>query len=105
MEHLACFVGGMLALGAANDPMGADSERAKRDMVNGKAIGYTCYQMYARMNSHLSPEYVQFRQGGDFGVGGATYYILRPEAAETLFVLHQARPRSQAAPEQSVRVS
>ena len=89
MEHLTCFVGGMLALGAVNDPDGADSSRARRDMRNAKAIGYTCYRMYAEMPSGLSPEFVTFSRNGNMQVGSSKFYILRPEAAETLFVLHQ----------------
>ena len=45
MEHLACFTGGLLALGAHNDPLGADSERAQRDTRTAKALTYSCYQM------------------------------------------------------------
>ena len=45
MEHLTCFTGGMLALGAYYDPRGMESERARRDMKTAKAITYTCYQM------------------------------------------------------------
>jgi mannosyl-oligosaccharide alpha-1,2-mannosidase len=46
--------------------------------------------MYRRTSSGLSPEYVSFTGGNDFSVpGNAAYYILRPEAAESLFYLHQ----------------
>ena len=40
MEHLACFTGGMLALGAKHDPLGSNSERAQRDLRNAKSIAY-----------------------------------------------------------------
>ena len=36
MEHLACFMGGLLALGAYTDPQGLDSARAQRDMKTAK---------------------------------------------------------------------
>uniref|UniRef100_A0A7S3Q0Z8 alpha-1,2-Mannosidase n=1 Tax=Chaetoceros debilis TaxID=122233 RepID=A0A7S3Q0Z8_9STRA len=58
MEHLACFAGGMLALGAFTDPKGVDSDRAKRDLKTSKALAYTCYQMYAATKTGLSPESV-----------------------------------------------
>jgi mannosyl-oligosaccharide alpha-1,2-mannosidase len=36
MDHLVCFMGGLLALGAYTDPEGMDSERAQRDLKTGK---------------------------------------------------------------------
>jgi len=89
MDHLVCFMGGLLALGAYTDPQGLNSERAQRDLKTGKALTYTCYQMYARMPTGISPEYIQFHEGEDFGVGpGAPHYLLRPETVESFFVLY-----------------
>lgn len=51
MDHLVCFLPGVLALGAYTDPNGLDSERAQRDLSIAKGLMYTCYQMYARMVS------------------------------------------------------
>ena len=91
MDHLVCFMPGVLALGAVNDPLGQESERAQRDMKVAKAMMYTCYQMYKRTKSGLSGEYVEFRSGSQDFVypSHVKYYILRPETAESLFVLHQ----------------
>jgi mannosyl-oligosaccharide alpha-1,2-mannosidase len=36
MDHLVCFMGGLLALGAYTDPQGLQSERAQRDLKTGK---------------------------------------------------------------------
>mmetsp|Transcript_13337 Transcript_13337/g.28962 ORF Transcript_13337/g.28962 Transcript_13337/m.28962 type:complete len:725 (+) Transcript_13337:382-2556(+) len=89
MDHLVCFMGGLLALGAVTDPLGFHSDRAQRDMKTAKAVTYTCYQMYARMETGISPEYVNFR-GDDFEIANnAPYYILRPETVESFFILHQ----------------
>jgi Glycosyl hydrolase family 47 len=45
--------------------------------------------MYARMNTGISAEFVQFYEGSDFVIGaGAPHYLLRPEAFESFFVLH-----------------
>jgi len=88
MDHLVCFMGGLLALGAYTDPLGLDSPRAQRDLKTGKALTYTCYQMYARMETGISPEYVQFSEGYDF-VAGANHYLLRPETVESFFILYQ----------------
>jgi mannosyl-oligosaccharide alpha-1,2-mannosidase len=90
MDHLVCFMGGLLALGAYTDPLGMDSPRAQRDLQTAKALTYTCYQMYARMATGISPEFVQFMEGSDFQVGrGAPHYLLRPEAIESFYILHQ----------------
>lgn len=90
MDHLVCFMGGLLALGAYTDPLGLESERAQRDLRTGKALAYTCYQMYARMNTGISPEFVQFYPGKDLQIGrGAPHYLLRPEAFESFFILNQ----------------
>ena len=90
MDHLVCFMGGLLALGAYTDPLGLDSPRAQRDLQTGKALTYTCYQMYARMNTGISAEFVQFAGPNDFEIGrGAPHYLLRPEAVESFFILNQ----------------
>lgn len=90
MDHLVCFMPGTLALGAYNDPLGLDSPRAQRDLAVAKALMYTCREMYHRTTSGIAPEYVDFPPGGDMAVGStAPFYILRPETAESLFVLGQ----------------
>jgi len=89
MDHLVCFMGGLLALGAYTDPAGLDGPRAQRDLRTAKALTYTCYQMYARMNTGISPEFIQFHAGNDFDIGrGAPHYLLRPEAFESFFILN-----------------
>lgn len=88
MDHLVCFMGGLLALGAYTDPLGFESERAQRDFRTAKALTYTCYQMYARMNTGISPEFIQFDEN-DFHPGnGAPHYLLRPEAFESFYILN-----------------
>lgn len=104
-EHLECFMGGLLALGAFTDPLGQNSERAKRDMRTAKAITYTCYQMYAQTETGLGPEIVggfssktvmvhgnkrQLAKKHDFQPkGDASHYLLRPEVVESLFILNK----------------
>lgn len=44
--------------------------------------------MYARMNTGISPEFIQFHAKKDFDIGrGAPHYLLRPEAVEAMYVL------------------
>jgi hypothetical protein len=91
MDHLACFMGGTWALGAYTNPDGLESPKAQRDLAHAKALTYTCYQMYARFPTGLSPEFVRFDRkpvGEDFSVGTAPSYLLRPEVVESLFVLN-----------------
>jgi hypothetical protein len=40
MDHLVCFMGGLLALGAYTDPQGFDSARAQRDLKTGKVCTF-----------------------------------------------------------------
>jgi len=90
MDHLVCFVPGMLALGAYNSAGTPGEEFALRDLRNAKALAYTCWQMYERMATGISAEFVVFPGGADLQASdGAPFYILRPEAAEALFVMHQ----------------
>jgi mannosyl-oligosaccharide alpha-1,2-mannosidase len=90
MDHLVCFMGGLLGLGAYTDPLGLESDRAQRDLKTAKALTYTCYQMYARMKTGISPEFIQFYPDKDFVPGrGAPHYLLRPEAVESFFILNQ----------------
>jgi len=88
MDHLVCFMAGTLALGAYTDPNGLESLRAQRDLKTGKALAYTCYQMYARSKSGLGPEIVFSTEEDDILVYEPSY-LLRPEAVESFFVLHQ----------------
>eukprot|EP01028_Stygiella_incarcerata_P011186 TRINITY_DN6201_c0_g1_i1.p1 TRINITY_DN6201_c0_g1~~TRINITY_DN6201_c0_g1_i1.p1 ORF type:complete len:627 (+),score=182.35 TRINITY_DN6201_c0_g1_i1:93-1973(+) len=81
MDHLACFVAGSLALGAADAPTSADSEKY---LEVAKGITETCYQMYARQQSGLAPEFVTFSPEMRIG---ADFYIQRPEAVEAFFYL------------------
>mmetsp|Transcript_30085 Transcript_30085/g.63841 ORF Transcript_30085/g.63841 Transcript_30085/m.63841 type:complete len:167 (+) Transcript_30085:393-893(+) len=105
MDHLACFMGGALALGAYTDPKGMDSDRARRDLRTARALTYTCYQMYARTNTGISSEYVNFNARTETGIApefrdfdgeddmqvpeNAKFYILRPEAVEAFYYLNK----------------
>ncbi|KAJ2771841.1 hypothetical protein IWQ57_002027 [Coemansia nantahalensis] len=110
-QHLTCFVPGMLALGSRVLDRPDDLELAKQ-------LTYTCFQMYNRTSTRLSPEYVQFRDASDKGIapsqenttdfeivslaaakskeredgfylGPNRSYILRPETVESLMILYR----------------
>jgi hypothetical protein len=80
MDHLVCFVPGMLALGAQHLP-----EVRERHMDAAARLAETCYQMYARQATGLAPEFVRFNGGGM--TVGAAHNLLRPEAIEALFYM------------------
>ncbi|KAJ1774288.1 hypothetical protein IW137_000051 [Coemansia sp. RSA 1287] len=109
-QHLTCFVPGMLALGSKALDRPDDLELAKQ-------LTYTCFQMYNRTSTGLSPEYVQFRNKANFGLSAATNtsdfdlvtlrkadkkekedgfylgpnrsYILRPETIESIMIMYR----------------
>lgn len=87
MDHLACFVAGMLMLGSRSLP---PEEVDPRWEPLAADLTYTCYQMYVRTPTGLSPEYVNFNvqsgKGQDMSIpGDAPQNLLRPEAAEAVW--------------------
>jgi len=100
MHHLTCFVPGMLALGAVTAvPGSVGAERAEQDMQLAAELMETCWLMFHKQPTGLSPDQVEFSTGGtdgadqDFVVAGgseAHAYVLRPEIAESLYVMFQS---------------
>mmetsp|Transcript_35470 Transcript_35470/g.102151 ORF Transcript_35470/g.102151 Transcript_35470/m.102151 type:complete len:515 (+) Transcript_35470:49-1593(+) len=91
MDHLSCFVPGMLMLGSRSLPkseVDPDWEPLAEELTE------TCYQMYNRTETGLAPDYTIFVNSGEEGEdmrvpedGGAAN-LLRPEVAESLFYMH-----------------
>ncbi|XP_013413805.1 endoplasmic reticulum mannosyl-oligosaccharide 1,2-alpha-mannosidase-like [Lingula anatina] len=87
MDHLVCFLPGTLALGHIN---GLDPQH----MELAKKLLYTCYQMYEKMPTGLSPEIAYFNQApgapDDIIVKPADRHnLLRPETVESLFYMYR----------------
>ena len=60
MDHLVCFMGGLLALGAYTDPQGLESDRAQRDLKTGKvrtscSSACVCMCCISYFVSHATP--------------------------------------------------
>jgi hypothetical protein len=73
MDHLVCFVPGMLILGVEKV-----SAHKNTHTELAKQLMRTCYETYARQASGLSPEITRFDdRENDFKVH-ASHYILRP---------------------------
>lgn len=95
MDHLVCFYPGNLALGASylkNNPEYV--EEAKEFMKLAEELTETCYQMYAQMETGLSPEITMFNtvEGStkDLYVKDADRHnLLRPETVESLYYLYK----------------
>ena len=84
MDHLVCFVPGMLALGVQHSVV--EGEQADRHMAAAKALMRTCYDMYhLQRPSGIGAEYSRFQP--EMQPGHDASYKLRPETVESLFVL------------------
>merc|ERR1712194_678166 len=83
MEHLTCFVGGMLVIASH---FIAAADRADWWLDTGKEITRTCYEMYNRTASGIAPEMVQFDSGMHSRSAG---FRLRPEALESIFYCYR----------------
>ena len=99
MDHLTCFVPGMLALawhhGAHGPSEGPELLRAAEELMA------TCYAMYTATPTRLAPEITHIedtglvrwpddkglRRGAMFIKHGDDHCLLRPETVESLFVL------------------
>lgn len=101
MDHLVCFYGGLLALGATG---GKTLKEAKllsnwdadkeADFKFAEELTYTCYKMYADVVTGLSPEIVVFNEDEskdrDFYIKPAdTHNLQRPETVESIYYLYK----------------
>ncbi|NWY32225.1 MA1C1 mannosidase, partial [Pheucticus melanocephalus] len=95
MGHLACFSGGMIALGAQH----STGDRRQRHMELAAEITSTCHESYTRSDTKLGPEAFRFDAGSEATATRLSerYYILRPEVVESYMYLwrltHQPKYR------------
>ncbi len=97
MDHLECFVPGMLALGATTGAV--DSVAAARHLQIADRLCETCVRMYLQSPCGLAGELYTFNgRGMEHGQGS---YRLRPETVESLMILwritHEIKYRNWAA--------
>ncbi|NWU35737.1 MA1C1 mannosidase, partial [Hylia prasina] len=85
MGHLACFSGGMIALGAEH----AQEDRRQRHRELAAEITSTCHESYTRSDTKLGPEAFRFDAGSEATATRLSerYYILRPEVVESYMYL------------------
>eukprot|EP00040_Diaphanoeca_grandis_P019645 m.103913 g.103913 ORF g.103913 m.103913 type:complete len:653 (+) comp27528_c0_seq1:133-2091(+) len=86
MDHLVCFLPGVLALGYANG-------LPQSHLTLAKELIETCNHMYTEMATGLSPEIAFFHADGngpDMTVkDNDAHNLLRPETVESLFIMHR----------------
>jgi len=90
MEHLACFVPGWLGLGAQY----MEGEEKARRMDLAESIAFTCWRMYERQPTGIGPERVK-RGLFDLSATDTREYILRPEALEAWWYMHELTGKQQ----------
>jgi hypothetical protein len=65
LEHLACFLPGLLALGAHTLPISVlPPKKAEYHKWAAEGLSYTCYLLYADSRSGLSPDSVKMSEAG-----------------------------------------
>ena len=102
MDHLVCFMGGNLALGATEGKTVSDArkeeggrkwgKRQENDLQLARELTRTCYEMYRVTKTGLAPEIVYFNMEGS-GESDITikprdaHNLQRPETVESLFIM------------------
>uniref|UniRef100_A0A8R1TW13 alpha-1,2-Mannosidase n=1 Tax=Onchocerca volvulus TaxID=6282 RepID=A0A8R1TW13_ONCVO len=86
MDHLACFIVGLLALEALNEN---DVKRRSDTLKLAEEIASTCHESYIRTATGIGPESFRFTNEieGMAISDREKYYILRPEVIEGWFYL------------------
>nr|XP_022909489.1 mannosyl-oligosaccharide alpha-1,2-mannosidase IA-like [Onthophagus taurus] len=87
MDHLGCFSGGLLGLGAQT----LKNEVSNKYMDIAKKITETCHESYDRSTTKLGPESFRFTDGIEAKAlkSSEKYYILRPEVVESYFYMYR----------------
>lgn len=101
MDHLVCFYGGLVSLGATGGLTLEEArklpewdEEKEREFQFGADLTYSCYKMYKDTPTGLSPEIVVFNtddtKARDFLIKPLDKHNLqRPETVESLFYLYR----------------
>lgn len=101
MDHLVCFYGGLVALGATDGMTLKEAQQQsfwnddrQDDFEFGADLTYSCYKMYADTATGLSPEIVVFNTDKfktyDYYIKRLDRHNLqRPETVESLFYMYR----------------
>lgn len=92
LDHLACFVPGMLVLGVmhgAHRWEGRSRSWGDADVVTAATdLLASCYRLYAESPLGIGPEIAEFGSDGRWAVRDAQYK-LRPETIESIFYMYR----------------
>ncbi|RZF44821.1 hypothetical protein LSTR_LSTR000773 [Laodelphax striatellus] len=85
MDHLACFIGGLLALGANT----LKNQMSDKYMDIAASVTNTCHESYIRTKTHLGPESFRFTDSVEAKAlrSSDKHYLLRPEVIESYFYM------------------
>jgi endoplasmic reticulum Man9GlcNAc2 1,2-alpha-mannosidase len=95
MDHLVCFLPGNLALGIMHLKKSNYDQKELDQMTNlAVELTETCYMMYSKMQTGLSPEIVYFNTHQDstkdlYVKDADRHNLLRPETIESLYYLYK----------------
>ncbi|KAJ4458901.1 putative mannosyl-oligosaccharide 1; 2-alpha-mannosidase [Paratrimastix pyriformis] len=95
MDHLACFLPALLALGVGAmtdfDPtrLPTADNTAMDHLRAAERLTETCMAMYTSQPTGIAPEFVEFNSGSLRAAASAPWNKLRPEAAEALFLMYR----------------
>lgn len=86
MDHLTCFIGGLIGLGARNHTL---PEQRTKQMLIAANVTNTCHESYARSETKLGPESFRFTREVEARAiqPRERYYMLRPEVVESYFYM------------------
>lgn len=95
MDHLVCFVVGMLQLGKY---AGKDAAVSARDDKAAGDIARVCHDIYRMTPTGLGVEIVRFESEEKhfrmYPSPGAHHYIMRPEVIESMFYMQRFHPEA-----------
>ncbi|XP_075216551.1 alpha-Mannosidase class I a [Lycorma delicatula] len=85
MDHLACFSGGLIGLGATT----LKNHMSDKYMEIAAGVTNTCHESYIRTPTHLGPEAFRFTENIEAKAirSADKYYLLRPETVESYFYM------------------
>merc|ERR1711988_151646 len=83
MDHLACFAGGMLALGS----LYVDPPERSELLELGEELTHGCLVMYDITPTGLPPDHIEYNADKIWVPRHGRHSVLRPEVVESLFYL------------------
>jgi len=87
MDHLVCFLPGVLALDELNRKGKPETEKTRKSYKLAEQITAGCYEMYNRTATGIAPEITRIGHSEFEDDLGSMHNLLRPETVESLFLM------------------